>query len=197
MNWTGIQTRLGVIADGVAGPRTWAAVFDAMAGHPLEHRSRDLGVGADQYFSRYRLTTPLRIAHFLGQTCHESGGYRWLRELWGPTIAQINYEKNLRLGNTLRGDGERYLGRGIIQITGKGNYREASNRIGIDLVANPELAERPDIAVLTACDFWAAHELNALADDDDVHAVTRKINGGLNGIAERLALTAKAKAILA
>ena len=195
--WPPIQTRLGVAADGSAGPVTYAALFNKIAGHPLGERGAALGVGAHAFFSLYRIDSPLRLAHFLGQTAHESELYWYLRELWGPTPAQIRYEGRLDLGNTQAGDGHLFLGRGILQITGRANYRACGQRISVDLEGNPQLAERPDIAVQTACDFWAAHELNALADADDVNGLTRKINGGLNGLSDRIALTEIAKGILA
>jgi putative chitinase len=197
LNWPHIQTCIGVAPDGIPGPRTYSALFGKVAGRDLAERGRDLGVGASQYLARYRIVTPLRLAHFLGQTAHESGRYKYLREIWGPTPQQARYEGRIDLGNVQAGDGKRFMGRGILQITGYGNYHRASGRIGVDIESTPELAERPDIAVLTACDFWAAHNLNELADADDLRALTRAINGGTNGIADRIELTNLAKDLLA
>lgn len=203
MEWAPIQTRIGVTADGIAGPRTYAALFNLVAGRDLGDRGRDLGIGAAPYFTRYGIYEPLRVAHFLGQTCIESGHFQYMRELWGPTPAQLGYEGRGDLGNNQPGDGATFRGRGLIQITGRANYAQVGKRIGMDLVANPTLAERPDIAVLTACDWWNAHGCSAIADADNAVGLSRLINRGsavatrpANGEADRIAATAKAKSIL-
>lgn len=203
INWEPIQTKLSVTADGVAGPRTYGALFDYVANEYLGTKSRDLGVGASTYLNRFGIYTPLRLAHFLGQTCVETEYFRYLREIWGPTPAQNNYENNSGLGNVNIGDGKLFLGRGLIQITGRSNYEMVGKRVGIDLVSNPELAERPDIAVLTASDWWAAHGCNALADADERIKIGRLINCGnanslrmANGEGLRIAATNRAKEML-
>lgn len=190
--------------DGVLGPETYAALFAYVAGRSVGDRHRLLAIGAGLYFPRYGINTPLRLAHFLGQTCHETGGYQFLREIWGPTPTQTRYEGRADLGNTRPGDGKRFLGRGLIQMTGRDNYTKASARIDVDLIADPTIAERPDIAVLTACDWWQTHGCNALADADNGIGLGRLINRGsaratrpANGEDERIALTDKAKRILA
>ncbi len=193
MDWKPIQSRLGVVADGIAGPKTYAALFRAMG---ARDNAEVLGKQAARDFALYGLTTPLRIAHFMAQAAHETGGFKWLREIWGPTPAQLRYEGRADLGNTQPGDGKRFMGRGIFQLTGRANYERAGKAIGQPLTAQPELAERPDIAVTTACDYWQSRGLSALADRDDVLGVTRKVNGGNNGLADRKVQLAKAKAIL-
>ena len=96
-----------------------------------------------------------------------------------------------------RGDGPRYKGRGILQLTGRANYREYGNALGIDLENNPELAAEPRVSLQIACEYWKRRKINPHCDRDDVVTVTKKINGGLNGLADRRKLTAKAKAALA
>jgi putative chitinase len=135
----------------------------------------------------YEITTPLRLAHFWAQMSHECAGFRTLHEYWGPTDAQRRYEGRRDLGNTQQGDGYRFRGRGIIQLTGRANYVTFGKRLGIDLVNNPELAADPKVALRVACEYWKSRGLNALADKNDIKGITRKINGGQNGLADRRA----------
>ena len=123
-------------------------------------------------------------AHFLSQVGHESGSFRWTREIWGPTPAQIRYEGRRDLGNIQRGDGRRFMGRGLIQVTGRANYKACSLAMYGDerLLTNPELLEAPDAAVTSAFWFWDKNKLSAI---DDVVRLTRRINGGTNGLADR------------
>lgn len=136
--------------------------------------------------TRYQIDTPLRIAAFLAQIGHESGGLRYVREIWGPTSAQQRYEGRADLGNTRPGDGRRYLGRGLIQITGRSNYEQVGRALGIDAVGEPEVLESPLYASLSAGWFWDSRRLNAMADVRDLHTITRRINGGYNGLQDRL-----------
>ena len=137
------------------------------------------------------ISTPKRQAAFLAQLGHESGGFQYLREIWGPTSAQKRYEGRLDLGNTQRGDGFRYRGRGLIQITGRANYVRIASRLSRfgapDFVAEPEALERPEWAALSAADYWKDRRLNELADTGKFKTLTKRINGGLNGYADRLA----------
>lgn len=87
-----------------------------------------------------------KLAYILATAFHETGRFRWLKEIWGPTAAQKRYEGRADLGNTMPGDGMRFMGRGLVHITGRRNYADWSKRLGVDLLANPELAERLDIA---------------------------------------------------
>lgn len=132
----------------------------------------------------FGLNSDLIIAHFWAQMAHETGGFRWLRELGGPKYFQ-RYEGRKDLGNTKPGDGVKYHGRGIIHITGRYNYDIYGQKIGKDLINNPELAEKPDVAMLIALHYWQDRGINAKAARDDVKAVTRAINGGLNGLPDR------------
>jgi len=183
--------------DGWIGPKTYRALFSFMARRDLGEVGAQLGKAANQHFPVYQIDRQLRLRHFLSQTAHESGGYKWFRELWGPTDAQRRYEGRADLGNTRTGDGKRYMGRGILQLTGRANYREVGERLGLALEATPELAENPGVSLLIACDYWRSRTINILADSDDVIGVTRRVNGGLNGIDDRKRLLARAKIILA
>jgi putative chitinase len=141
----------------------------------------------------YAITSRLRIAHFLGQTCEESAGYRTTEEF----ASGKEYEGRTDLGNTQKGDGPRYKGRGLLQLTGRANYADYGKALGVDLVNNPTLAAQPALSLKIACEYWKRHNINADCDRDDVQAVTRKVNGGLNGLADRIAFTQKAKAAVA
>ena len=145
-------------------------------------------------------TTMLRTAAFVAQLAHESGEFRWMEEIWGPTPAQLRYEPPndlaKRLGNTEPGDGKRFKGRGPIQITGRFNYAKYGRLLGRDLIAEPALAAAPELAFATAGLFWQTNGLNELADAGDFMKITRRINGGANGLADRQMYYARAKAVL-
>ena len=141
------------------------------------------------------LDNRLRLCHFIAQAAHESDGFRTTREYWGPTKAQKGYEGRADLGNTRPGDGKRFMGRGIFQLTGRANYKTMSDKLGLDIVANPDLAAVPATSFLIACQFWTGKKLNKFADADDIREVTRRINGGHTGLAERMAYCKRAKAI--
>ncbi len=145
---------------------------------------------------QYEITTPARKAAFIAQTGHETLGFLYTQELWGPTAAQSAYEppgkKAAALGNTQPGDGYRFRGRGLIQITGRANYLTCGHALSVDLLANPELLTN-ELAAQSAAWWWHAHGCNAIADGGDFEALTRRINGGLNGIADRLRRWAIAK----
>jgi putative chitinase len=134
-----------------------------------------------------------RQAAFLAQAGHESGRLIYVREMWGPTPTQRGYEGRADLGNTQPGDGMRFMGRGLIQVTGRANYVRCGAALGLDLVANPTLLEQPSNAALSAAWFWNAHNLNQFADSGDFQTLTCRINGGLNGLDDREALWASAK----
>lgn len=142
------------------------------------------------------ITTPKRQAAFLPQIGHESGGLKWMNEIWGPTDAQARYEGRADLGNTQPGDGRRFAGRGFLQLTGRANYAKYGQMLGLDLVLRPELAAQPEAAARIAGCYWAWHSCNDKADAGDFEGITRKINGGLNGYAARLALWERAKQAL-
>lgn len=143
--------------------------------------------------ARYDINTPLRIAHFLAQIGHESGRLRYCREVWGPTPTQSRYEGREDLGNIHPGDGKRFMGRGLIQLTGRANYSQASQALWVDFVGEPELLEQPEYAALSAAWFWHSRDLNRLADSDAALMITKRINGGTNGLDDRLRLLERAK----
>jgi putative chitinase len=153
--------------------------------------------------AEFAIGTAARMAAFLAQLAHESGQLRFMEEIWGPTAAQTRYEPPstlaARLGNTEPGDGKRFKGRGPIQITGRANYRRFGDLLGIDLVSDPPRAAVPDLGFRTAGLFWATNGLNELADlssADAFREITRRINGGLNGLADRERFYAVARAVL-
>jgi putative chitinase len=173
-------------------------------------------------FEKYQINTPKRQACFLGQTMHESGGYKFLREnlnysakalinTWPSRFPDMDTAEKFerqpekiankvysgRMGNTEDGDGAKYIGRGLIQLTGKDNYKAFGEAIGEDLVSNPQLVEEPRYAALSAGWFWNKRGLNALADAMDITTLTIRINGGKIGIDDRIAKINKALDVLA
>lgn len=185
-----LQARLGVAADGDFGRGTWAALFQKLGAGP--QRARELAVGAKVHVPAHDISTPLRLAHFLAQVAHESAGFVYMEEIASGQA----YEGRADLGNVNTGDGKRYKGRGPIQLTGRANYRHYGQTIGIDLESNPEIAAIPSLGMLTACLYWKEKGLNALADADDVLTITKRINGGTNGLTDRKARLVQTKALL-
>ena len=142
-----------------------------------------------------QINTPLRIAHFLAQLGHESGDLRYAEELADGSA----YEGRLDLGNTQPGDGPRFKGRGLIQLTGRANYTAYGTARSQDFVSEPnylKIATDAKLAVDVACWYWTRHGLNELADADDIKLITQKINGGYNGLADRQAHLQRAKCLL-
>lgn len=144
----------------------------------------------------YAIDSPARQAAFVAQVGHESGRLIYVRELWGPTSVQEGYEGRVDLGNTQPGDGFKYRGRGLIQVTGRANYGRCGDALVLPLTDHPELLERPDNASLSAAWFWNSRGLSALADIGDFNTITRRINGGLNGLQDRLNLWTTCKQAL-
>lgn len=149
----------------------------------------DLELYFDEYLQKYNLTTWLRVCHFLAQAAHESAGFRTLEEYASGSA----YEGRKDLGNTKAGDGVRYKGRGIFQLTGRTNYKNYGDRIGYNLEDNPKLAADPKISVLTALEYWNSKQLSVFADRDDITTITKRINGGLNGFEDRKKYLERAK----
>jgi predicted chitinase len=131
------------------------------------------------------ITDPAELAQFLAQVTHESGNFKYMEEIWGPTPAQKRYEGRKNLGNTQTGDGHRYRGRGLIQLTGRDNYKTFGEKLGIDLENSPELASEPDTAADLAVEFWNARVKPYIKDFNNTRGVTRRINGGYNGLPDR------------
>lgn len=140
----------------------------------------------------FEINTPARQAAFLAQIAHESGSLRYVRELASGGA----YEGRADLGNTHAGDGPFFKGRGLIQITGRNNYTKCGEALDLPLLQQPELLEQPDSACRSAAWFWQTHGLNELADAGDFIRITKRINGGTNGLAERQAFWARAKQVL-
>ena len=163
-------------------------------------------------FEKYQINTPKRQACFIGQCMHESGGFKHLKEnlnysaralmnTWPSRFPDADTAEKYarqpemiankvyggRMGNTEDGDGAKFIGRGLIQLTGKDNYTAFGEAIGEDLVANPQLVEQPRYAALSAGWFWNKRGLNALADAMDIETLTKRINGGSIGIDDRKA----------
>ena len=173
---------------------------------------------------KYQINTPLREAHFIAQIAHESGNFRWvvenlnysaaaLRSVFGKyfpddataeayarqpeKIANRVYADRMGNGDEASGDGWKYKGRGLIQLTGKDNYTNFGKASGIDAVNNPDLlAEDANAAVSAAGWFWDMRKLNQYADADDILTITKRINGGTNGLEDRKEFLARAKAAL-
>lgn len=141
---------------------------------------------------RFRINTPQRVAMFVAQIAHESGELRYVRELASGTA----YEGRLDLGNDHPGDGVLYKGRGLIQITGKANYRRCGEGLGLPLVARPELLEVPQNAAASAAWFWFDRTLNRYADTDYFGACTQSINGRFNGLDARIGYWLRARKVL-
>ncbi len=150
---------------------------------------------------RFQIVGTKRIAAFIAQIGHESGQFRYVRELGNDQYLSKYDTGSLakRLGNTPEadGDGQKYRGRGLIQITGRANYMMCGEALALDLINQPELLEKPQHACMSAAWFWASRGLNTLADAGQFDTITRRINGGQNGAADRQALYARALKVLA
>lgn len=167
-----------------ANPKTCAAIFPHLASALAEAQ----------------VNTKLRLAAFMAQVGHESGEFKYMEEIWGPTPAQLRYEPPTtlaaRLGNTQKGDGFRYKGRGPIQLTGRANYRACGTALGLPLEDHPEEGATLEVAFRIAGWFWTSHRLNVLADAGDFDGITKAINGGTNGKEDRDRRYQEALAIL-
>jgi len=150
------------------------------------------------YMPKYGIDTPVEVASFLAQVLHESGGLKWLREIWGPTAAQAKYEGRKDLGNTELGDGKKFMGRGLIQLTGRANYKRMSKDMFGDerLLKTPDLLSTAEYAVQSACIYWQWRKMDLIDDDRDIKAETKAVNGAYNGIADRQQYFDKALQIL-
>ena len=175
----------------------------------------------NQVFVKYDLDTSKRQAAFIGQCAVESANFTRLQEnlnysaqrltqVWPSRFPNINMAESYahspekladfvyagRMGNLQDGDGWKFHGRGLIQLTGRENYANCGSGVGVDLIDNPDLLLTPKYAVLSAGWFWNKKGLNALADTQEYGAMTRRINGGLTGLDERIAKITKALQVL-
>jgi putative chitinase len=162
---------------------------------------------------QYQIDTPIRLAHFLAQILHESGNFRFKEENLNYSVQGLRavfpkyfpndeiaeeyarkpekiasrvYGSRMGNGDESSGDGWKYRGRGLIQLTGCDNYKACGSALKLNLTENPDLlCENPEVIVLSACWYWASRNLNVLADNDDILGITKKINGGINGLEDR------------
>lgn len=141
---------------------------------------------------KYSINSVLRKTAFIAQIAHESGSLNYTQEIASGQA----YEGRKDLGNTVPGYGKTYKGRGLIQITGFFNYKEAGKALGVDLINHPELLEGPEFASMSAAWWWSSHGLNDLADKEMFSAITKVINGGYNGIGDREDFYKRAKQII-
>lgn len=145
---------------------------------------------------KYGIDSSLRLIHFLAQVGHESGGYWWLEEI----ASGADYEGREDLGNTQAGDGKRYKGRGLIQLTGRSNYQAFAKFAGSDVVGSPDLVKCYPLALTSAIYFWDREELSAIADEGvselTTTRITKRVNGGTNGLPDRLERVATLSKIL-
>lgn len=151
----------------------------------------------------YQIDNKLRMAAFLPQIGHESAGLKYTTEIWGPTEAQARYEGRVDLGNVRKGDGERFKGHGLLQTTGRANHARVRDRLRArlgdqvpDFELHPELLAEREWAAMSAADYWGDRGLNTLADAGDFRRITKLINGGLNGYADRLIKWHAVRAVL-
>jgi predicted chitinase/LysM repeat protein len=142
--------------------------------------------------AEFNINTPARQAAFVAQLAHESVGLTAFEEFASGRA----YEGRKDLGNTQPGDGVRFKGRGPIQLTGRANYREVGRALGVDLENNPKLASRPEVGFRIAGQFWESRGLNKLADAQKFDSITKRVNGGFNGKADRDRYYARAKDVL-
>ncbi|MBP2297010.1 glycoside hydrolase family 19 protein [Azospirillum rugosum] len=204
------QRHAGVMSNGRAEPgdQTMKAFQDRLPRGLTKEKLWTIMTGATEaHIKRYHepllnclerngIDTPLRVAHFLAQVGHECGDFRYQEEIADGSA----YEGRKDLGNTQPGDGKRFKGRGLIQLTGRSNYTRYGEAIGRDLVTGDnarQVADDPELAIDVACWYWTSRKLNQWADEDNVRELTRRINGGYNGLEDRELRLARAKWVLA
>lgn len=176
-----------------------------MAGVAANANMQSVAVSLNEYGSRFGLDEPHRLAHYLAQLLHESGRFKYDREVWGPTPAQERYDIRKDLGNTPErdGDGKKYMGRTAMQITGKANVtafrdwcRKYIDPKCPDFVETPDLMNADPWEGLGPIWYWHTRKLNALADENNIEQITKRINGGLNGYADRVKNYVRAALVL-
>ena len=189
------QSKNGLVSDGIVGDSTWGKLFgtnvEVDANAPLAFISKLKGHIPDAVFSQlpttcaaYNIITPLRLAHFMAQCAHESGNFVWTTEL----ATGKAYEGRKDLGNIQPGDGVKFKGRGYIQLTGRANYEKFSKFCGEDCVTNPELVATK-YPMLSAAYFFQKTKLWDICDQGSdetvVTKVSKRVNGGTNGLEDR------------
>ena len=187
---------MGGLVSAVDGRALLRAIAPTAGGRRAAHQATiidGMGPALGDVLARYAIDTPLRVSHFLAQIAHESDGFGTVEEYASGTA----YEGRRDLGNTEPGDGRRFKGRGLIQLTGRANYGWVGEALRLPLTERPESVGDPHTYLLVSCEFWARHAINARCDRDDLVGVTRAVNGGLNGLDSRRAYLATAKRLLA
>jgi putative chitinase len=185
----------GLKDDGVVGDITWNKLFNNTTTTKVSNEILKLeklkGIIPDKVISqipdtavKFNITTNLRLAHFLSQCAHESGNFKWVVELASGQA----YEGRKDLGNTQPGDGVKFKGRGYIQLTGRANYDKFSKFVNEDCVSNPDLVSTK-YPMLSAAYFFDKNNLWKICDlgstDEVVEKVSRRVNGGTNGLSDR------------
>jgi putative chitinase len=189
------QTENGLTSDGIVGDKTWEKLFGLITETKIPESNLGLdklkGIVPNKYLleipetaKKFNITTKLRLAHFLAQCALESGGFKWVVEFASGSA----YEGRKDLGNVHPGDGVKFKGRGLIQCTGRANYTKFSEFCGEDCVANPDLVATK-YPLMSAAFFFNSNKLWSICDegstDEVVKKVTKRVNGGYNGLAER------------
>ncbi|GAB2682645.1 peptidoglycan-binding protein [Aliiglaciecola aliphaticivorans] len=172
------------------------AVAPRFSGEKAEAQMRIVGQISAIFaptLASYQINTRLRIAHFMGQVTHECAGFRTTEEF----ASGAAYEGRSDLGNDQIGDGKRYKGRGLLQLTGRANYRLYGKKLNLPLEDDPEIAGDPAISLKIACEYWKSRNINRFADLDDLIKVTKLVNGGRRGLDDRRKYLQKAKNALA
>ena len=163
--------------------------------------NRDIATGVVNslaWLDTYGISQPARLAHFLAQCGEESDHFHTLEEYASGSA----YEGRRDLGNTFPGDGPAFKGRGLIEVTGRANYRSFTQWIQKQIPDAPDFEAQPKLlatfpwALYSAVWYWQSHSLNTLADEDNIEAITHKVNGGLNGLGERLAMLGRASLVM-
>ncbi|WP_423606112.1 peptidoglycan-binding protein [Sphingomonas sp. MS122] len=207
--------------DGILGTRTYAALMARVGAQPMGEMHLDLGRAAAKHFPAAGIITPLRLAHTLAQSSVETLGFTRLvenlnytaeriRQVWPSRFASVAaaapYARNPqalankvyggRFGNTRPGDGWKFRGRGTKQTTFHDNYAALQEATGMNVLDDPDQLAEPDKGTLAGCIYWRERGCNALADADDIDALTVRVNGGRNGLPERKAALLRAKRVL-
>lgn len=224
IDWRPVQTNLGVGPDGIAGPNTWRALIRRVASNyqPSQGTINSLATACIIHCPEYEATdTPQRLAWLLAETCNETGGYArfeenlnysaealtrtWPKRFPAAKAQQYARKPELiaavaygdRMGNLTPQEGWLFRGRGMIQLTGRGNYEAANKRLGIGLDTNPEMAAVPALSLLIALDFYKANGVFARIDAGDTEGARKITNGALIGYSNVLSLYNKAMGVLA
>lgn len=222
INWKTVQGRLGTDADGVPGPKTYAALLRVVGPTAKPEVIAELARACCVHLPAYEIDTPVRLANLIAQCANETGGFTTFFEnlnyradrlvaIWpkhftpaqaaaavGNPVEIASRAYGGRMGNAAypSQDGYAYRGRGMLQLTGRANYEAADRRLGIGLAYHPDMAAQPAISLLIACDFWRTGKVNAALDRGDLREARRITNGGAIGLEHVLTLHDKLMQVL-